>query len=560
MTRTSLLFLSLLFHSTFAQKINVEYQILNIDQVTKSPKSQFKDTSEIEIYLSELQHVAWQKNFIEFSIDSIHMTTAITIFGDVGIKYGGITLDIDSTELQFLRRKISQRKGSLNIDDLSPDKLNKSLSEITEIYSNNGHPFCNLKIKKLEIKTTDFHGELSIDRGPLVKWNKIHVKGDSSINAKFVKNLISINEGDVFSESKFTGISRIIQQTAYLAERSSPELLFTKEGAELYLYLENVPRSSVNGIIGFQPDPVTNKLNFTGNVQLKLLNVLKHGERFNLNWQSIAKQTQSLNSSLSYPYLFNTLFGVTAGFDLYKRDSTFLETNANIGVSYNLTPNRSINVFYSRSSSNILNGTFDPSAGLGTVKTNSYGLGYIDNNLDYLPNPTKGHYSDFKILGGTRNFKRQDSLSSEKDQTMRMQLTAGLFIPVLPRHIIHLENQTALYYAEEIFTNELYRFGGLLEQRGFNEDELLASSRSTFTVEYRFLLDKNSNVFAFFDMSWYERKTNTYLRDIPYGTGVGLSFSSNIGVFNLAYAIGQQMNNGFKLSNSKIHFGYSAIF
>lgn len=560
MTRTSLLFLSLLFHSTFAQKINVEYQILNIDQVTKSPKSQFKDTSEIEIYLSELQHIAWHKNFIEFSIDSIHMTMAITIFGDVGIKYEGITLDIDSTELQFLRRKISQRKGSLNIDDLSPDKLNKSLSEITEIYSNNGHPFCNLKIKKLEINTTDFHGELSIDRGPLVKWNKIYVKGDSSINAKFVKNLISINEGDVFSESKFTGISRIIQQTAYLAERSSPELLFTKEGAELYLYLENVPRSSVNGIIGFQPDPVTNKLNFTGNVQLKLLNVLKHGERFNLNWQSIAKQTQSLNSSLSYPYLFNTLFGVTAGFDLYKRDSTFLETNANIGVSYNLTPNRSINVFYSRSSSNILNGTFDPSAGLGTVKTNSYGLGYIDNNLDYLPNPTKGHYSDFKILGGTRNFKRQDSLSSEKDQTMRMQLTAGLFIPVLPRHIIHLENQTALYYAEEIFTNELYRFGGLLEQRGFNEDELLASSRSTFTVEYRFLLDKNSNVFAFFDMSWYERKTNTYLRDIPYGTGVGLSFSSNIGVFNLAYAIGQQMNNGFKLSNSKIHFGYSAIF
>lgn len=560
MTRTSLLFLSLLFHSTFAQKINVEYQILNIDQVTKSPKSQFKDTSEIEIYLSELQHIAWQKNFIEFSIDNIHMTTAITIFGDVGIKYEGITLDIDSTELQFLRRKISQRKGSLKIDDLSPDKLNKSLSEITEIYSNNGHPFCNLKIKKLEINSTEFHGELSIDRGPLVKWNKIHVKGDSSINAKFVKNLISINEGDVFSESKFTGISRIIQQTAYLAERSSPELLFTKEGAELYLYLENVPRSSVNGIIGFQPDPVTNKLNFTGNVQLKLLNVLKHGERFNLNWQSIAKQTQSLNSSLSYPYLFNTLFGVTAGFDLYKRDSTFLETNANIGVSYNLTPNRSINVFYSRSSSNILNGTFDPNAGLGTVKTNSYGLGYIDNNLDYLPNPTKGHYSDFKILGGTRNFKRQDSLSSEKDQTMRMQLTAGLFIPVLPRHIIHLENQTALYYAEEIFTNELYRFGGLLEQRGFNEDELLASSRATFTVEYRFLLDKNSNVFAFFDMSWYERKTNTYLRDIPYGTGVGLSFSSNIGVFNLAYAIGQQMNNGFKLSNSKIHFGYSAIF
>ena len=44
-----------------------------------------------------------------------------------------------------------------------------------------------------------------------------------------------------------------------------------------------------------------------------------------------------------------------------------------------------------------------------------------------------------------------------------------------------------------IFENELYRFGGLSAQRGFNEDELFATTRNTTVLEYRFLLDKNLN-------------------------------------------------------------------
>ena len=177
-----------------------------------------------------------------------------------------------------------------------------------------------------------------------------------------------------------------------------------------------------------------------------------------------------------------------------------------------------------------------------------------------MPNPSKGYYFQANILGGIRSFQTFDTVPIEKDQTLRTLLEFGIFIPISSRHVIKLANQSSFYFAEEIFTNELYRFGGLIEQRGFNEDELLASSRSTFTTEYRFLLDKNSNVFAFYDLSWYERNTEKYMRDLPMGIGLGFSFSSNVGIFNLAYAIGKQQNDGFLLANSKIHFGYTAIF
>lgn len=562
MTRLLLFILLCSVFTAFSQKIKVEYEITGLDNVERSPKTEFKDSNTLIKYLTELRNTSFKENYLEFSIDSALTKTngALMIYGMTGDRYSHVSLSLEPTEMEFLNRKISMSKNGLSIVKLNPENVHKRIQEITQFYTNNGYPFCALHIKELHVENLSFRGALEIDRGPKVFWKKLHIKGDSSLNPKFISSLINIKEGDLYSEKLFSQITEVINNTTYLSERSSPEVLFTKEGAELYLYLDNVPRSSVNGIVGFQPDPVSGKLNFTGDVRLKLLNVLKHGENLNVNWQSVAKQTQSLRSSFRYPYLFNTPFGLGAEFNLYKRDTSFIETEGNFGIGYNLNPNWNIQIFYSRKSSNLLSGAFTGYDERGTVKTNGYGISTEKISVDYIPNPTRGYTFDVKAQGGLRSFQRNDTLPKEKDQTLRTELNIGYYIPMFPRHIIFLANQTAFYSAEDIFSNELYRFGGLLEQRGFNEDELLASARSTFTFEYRFLLDKNSTVFAFFDLSWYERKTLTYLRDIPMGAGFGLSFSSNVGVFNLAYAIGQQMDNGFQLANSKIHFGYTAVF
>lgn len=552
--------LCFLINSSFSQGLEVEYSIDGIEKIERSLKTKFKDSTGLERYLESLQKTAWEANYLEFSIDRIATDESIVhVKGSVGNAYENIQLDLDQREYDFLKRKVSHHKEEIWINKLSPNNIHKRINALVNIYANNGYPFCKVQIENVRVNSDSFQGDLIIDRGVLITWKKIHVKGDSSLNPKFIQSLINIKQDDLYNEADIKEISSVIRNTPYLNERSAPEILFTKEGAELYLYLENTPRSSINGIIGFQPDPISGKLNFTGDVRLSLLNVLKHGEKLNLNWQSVAQQTQSLNSAISYPYLFNTPFGLEGKFNLYKRDSSFLETFTRAGVTYNLKPNWNISVFYARNSSNLLSGTYQQDD-RSTVRTNAYGIGSENIQLDYLPNPSKGYYFEANLQGGIRSFQTVDTLPAEKDQTLRSEIKIGLFVPIRPRHVLRFENQSAFYFAEEIFTNELYRFGGLLEQRGFNEDELLASSRTTFTAEYRFLLDKNSNVFAFYDLSWYESKTNKYLRDVPMGVGLGFSFSSNVGVFNLAYAIGKQQNNGFQLANSKIHFGYTALF
>ena len=117
-----------------------------------------------------------------------------------------------------------------------------------------------------------------------------------------------------------------------------------------------------------------------------------------------------------------------------------------------------------------------------------------------------------------------------------------------------------VYSSPVVYQNELFRFGGLNTLRGFNEEELFASVKAQVTFEYRFLLDKGSNVFLFYDQCMYENSSLKYVRDQPFGFGGGISFGSKIGVFNITYALGKKFSNPIDFRSSKIHFGYTAYF
>ena len=135
-----------------------------------------------------------------------------------------------------------------------------------------------------------------------------------------------------------------------------------------------------------------------------------------------------------------------------------------------------------------------------------------------------------------------------------------IFFPIARRHVIRLANTTRSYYAPEIYENEVFRFGGLTSQRGFNEQLLFATTLSTFTAEYRFLVDKTSHAFAFFDQTFYENNSRDYVSDQPFGFGVGFSFGTNLGIFSISYALGKQFNNPIQIRDGKVHFGYVTYF
>ena len=561
------LYLILMMISPFLIWGQSNYKIIfkndSYKQFIKHPKVEFKDSSTAKKYLSDFQKEAISKGYILASYDSIHyQKKQVAVVFNLGEKMENLVLKLREDDIKFIRKNSNLNEKIVSQTAFTPNELASTMRKIENTYLNNGFPFVQLKLVDHSWDESTLKATLEIDHGNYYSWTKINVKGDSTISPKYISNVLNIRVGDPFSDKEVNQISSRINQVAFIKEIKPSELLFTKEGVELFIYLESVPISSANGIIGFQPDATTQKLSLTGEIHLKLLDVLHRGELLDIQWQSIRSQTQSLEAKLNYPFLFNTSFGLDGTFNLYKRDSSFLELNSTAGVQYFLKKGNFLKVFYNNISSNVLSGGGNnPSfSNLGSVKSNNYGLSYTHRQIDYLPNPSRG--INFLIEGtmGTRKAQVTDSSEIERSTTYRGKIIGEFFIPIFKRHVIRLASNTEFYFADKIYENEVYRYGGLSSQRGFNEDALFATTKSTATVEYRFLLDKNSHVFAFYDMSWYENNAKTYYNDSPFGFGVGFAFSTNFGVFSISYALGKEFSNPILFRNSKVHFGYIVYF
>ena len=529
----------------------------------KKPKQFFKDSISAMNYVSDVQHKAISKGYLLASVDSIqYFPQKAIVHFYTGDQFGEISLNVKPDDLSFLRKNSTVSEKLIAHIPFTPTSYATILHKIQNAFLENGYPFVAVELKKTILNDKNIDADLEIIRGPYVTWTKINVKGDSSISVKYISNLLNIRKGEVYNESEPKKISNRIKQVPFLEEIKASELLFTKKGAELFVYLKSIPISSINGIIGFQPNPTSGKLTVTGQIDLKLQNVLKRGELLNIKWQSIQAQTQSLDAHFNYPFLFNTSFGIDATFKLYKRDTSFLELNSSIGIDYYLKKGAVLKVFYQNISSNVLSGGLNnPTySSLGNSRSNNYGIAFNSKQLDYIPNPSRGYVISLKTSAGSRKSQINDTTLEIKSLTFRGEAILAYYLPLAKRHVLKFSNRTEFYSAPKIFQNELYRFGGLNEQRGFNEDELHSTTKNTTTIEYRFLLDRNSHVFAFYDQSWYENVSNGYFNDSPYGFGVGFSFSTNFGVFSISYALGKQFSNPIQFSNSKIHFGYIVYF
>lgn len=442
---------------------------------------------------------------------------------------------------------------------LSPRRFAQYLKNKAKKYLDSGYPFVNVHLINSSINEGQISATLEVLKGNYSVLKKIHIKGDSSISMNTIQSIIGVTVGEVYNEAVIGQIDEKISQNNFINTIKPSEILYTNEGHELFLYVKSDRVSFLRGAVGLQPNPVSQKMALTGEVNLKLENTLKKGELFKLNWRSIKPQTQRLNINFNYPFLFQSPFGIASNFLLYKRDSTFLDLNAEFNVSYRLDNGILFRAHYRYVNSNLLSGASNSIEfeSLSSYRTNSYGLSIEKKEIDNIMNPSRGRVFQTKIYLGQRKLNSDSSVSNT---TFSGHLHYREYIPLFKRHVIVFAGVFDLYSSPVIYQNELFRFGGLNTLRGFNEEELFASVKAQATIEYRFLLDKGSNVFVFFDQCMYENSALEYIKDQPFGFGAGISFGSKIGVFNITYALGKKFSNPIDLRSSKIHFGYTAYF
>ena len=124
-----------------------------------------------------------------------------------------------------------------------------------------------------------------------------------------------------------------------------------------------------------------------------------------------------------------------------------------------------------------------------------------------------------------------------------------------------LKVKGATFFNENIFVNELFRIGGIKTIRGFDEESIFASSYLIGSLEYRFILEQNSNIYLFYDYGVLEKnERENYESDTPYSFGAGISFETKPGIFSLSYALGSQFGAPIIFRTAKVHFGFTSFF
>jgi hypothetical protein len=563
--RLILLFFNVLiiFNSPFffSQKFLVKFISSDSSEVNSrymKPK-QLKNSEELRNFLRN-----YRLNLIDdgYFLVSTKITKKDQYSADISVdfdkKFERIHLKINSEQKRIFKKTGITSKINRDFMALRPSELKQLLSKTLNFYLNNGYPFAEVGFQNGELEDDQLTCELEIKTGELFRWKAINLKGNVDISLRSLQTITGVIIDEPFSEEILSLVDKRLEQTIYFKKSKASELLFTEEGVELFVYLESQKVSSIQGAVGLQPNPVTQRVGLTGDIQVKLLNAFNKGENLDLNWRSIQPQTQALNLKLVYPYLFQTPFGIDARFNLFKRDSSFLDVKTNLGIQYQLTDGSILKAFYQLSSSDLLYGASNSIfSKLSKVRSNSYGLSFFRRKLDYIPNPMKGNSLLVEVAVGSR----KTILDSVRNSLMgRINLQYQQYFQLYGRNVLKLAANFESYYAPEIFQNELYRFGGINSFRGFNEEELFASTKFITTLEYRFIVDRNSNAFLFYDQSFYENTALNYLKDNPFGIGVGFSFGTKLGIFTISYALGKQLSNNLDFRSGKIHFGYTAYF
>lgn len=452
--------------------------------------------------------------------------------------------------------------------EFNPSNITKEFNKVLTYCENNGYPFASIQFSDIKIIKNKVDVTASLFLNDYFIIDSVLIKGDVKTNRFVVYREIGIYPGDIYNESEINKIRNRLNNSQFLSYIRYSEISFSKEKALLTVFINDKSSNKFGGIVGVNSDDKTGKIILSGDVDLKLNNALKIGDRFVLNWRKTRQNTQNFLLHSAFPYLFKSRFGVNAEMTNLRRDTTFSNTTSKFGISYQVQNNQYISVFVKNNQSNSLLQSFNNQMpDFNSTKTIYYGMEFGFNTFDYTLNPTKGYLFNGSISTGTKTINKSSDLliveyNNIKDKSTQYEITVvgQKFFPLFKNNTILLKVQVGQLFNDNIFDNELYQIGGLNSLRGFNEQSIVASNYLIGTFEYRILFDKNSSFFTFLDYAYYEQRTKVFNYDMPYGFGTGVNLAVNSGIFTISYALGSEQNNPILFRNSKVHFGFVSVF
>ncbi len=515
---------------------------------------EFTNYNNLEVEINSLKKKLTRQGYIDTTIEQITKQND-TLFKAklfLGKKINKIRIYYDSNFNAALLNFINHNEGD-GFFELDILQLESSLKELNSKIAEQGDPFSTLQLVNISKLNSDLiSSDLKIITNQKRRIDKIIVKGYENFPQSYIKRFLKLRTGKSFNLNAIKEKVELLKDLRFANKIKDPEVLFTEDSTTLYLYVEKTRTNNFDGFLGFGNNENTNKIEFDGYLDLRLINNLNFGETLNLFYKSDEIDQQTFKVDADLPYLFASPVGLQVGLNIFRKDSTFLNANQYAKINYQINARHKIGIgITSTNSTNLLEND--------TNVLNDYTSNYYTLNYNY----TKPQYYDplfpinfwFELSSG---FGDRTNDFGQQNQSVFNLNTYKIF-NLNNKNSIYLRLNGAILSSDDYLDNELFRFGGINSIRGFEENSLVANLYSVINTEYRYRLSNSLYVHSVLDAAYLENKL-TDSKEKLFGFGFGLGLLTNAGLFRLNYSSGKTENKQFKLSDSKVHLSLTATF
>ncbi|TKS57624.1 BamA/TamA family outer membrane protein [Mesohalobacter halotolerans] len=437
----------------------------------------------------------------------------------------------------------------VKIEDL-PERLFVTLNQL----SKEGKPFSQVKLKEIEFNESDtVFAKIDLNESPKRTLDKIVIRGYDKFPQAFLKHYCNVKIGAVFNREQLLKQSEQLDALRFVNQTKTPQVQFTKDSTNLFLYLDRSQANSFDGFLGFNNSD-ENDFQLIGNIDLSLVNNFNAGEEINLNYRNDGNAQEWFDVGLRLPYIFQSRFSIEAGLNFFKQDSTFSNNAQRLKLDYQVTQNINLGLNTKIESSTNLLDAENQINDIQDFDKSRYGLEAVYNK----PKRFSSLFLSTQYVNLNFGIARRQTQTLEEDQQY-ISLKARQIFKIDKRQYVYLGLDSGFLSSEQYLSNELYRLGGINSIRGFAENRFFANLFGTIQTEYRYILGSNLYIHSVLDYGFYENDIDRFSENL-YSLGVGFGIETRAGVLRLIFANGGSDTQNIEFKNTQIHLKFLTVF
>lgn len=535
-------------YGIFAQKLNLKLIALkNENQIVLDSlkhKSNFNKKEGVFIEINKVLESLKRKGYLTSILIKSELKNN-TYIGTIGLgkKTTSVVVYINDNQKRLLDKKT-------NLEKILIEEIEDYRKSISSILINKGIPFSEVIFSNYRFQDLNLEVDLIINRSKERVINKVIIKGYENFPQSFTKYYLNLNNKTPFSSSIIKEVEDKIKDLSFAELTKKSETLFKRDSTILYIHLKKLNKNSVDALINLGTDN-SNSFQFNGIIDLSLNNIFNKGESFKIYWNRVGNNQSEFKLENKTPYVFKSKFSSEIDFNIYRQDSTFLNTNTKIRLTYPI--NKKINI------------------GLGISYLSSTQIDNSNTNLGVIDFSTTAIQSSINSQSKRKSFNNQNLFNQELSFILRnrntdtnnisqSQINYNLIsnIELSSRSILYLNSSTQLLFSKNYLVNEIFRIGGINSIRGFNEQSIFANKYSVINTEYRYYTSQSNYLHTITDLSWFENIE--FKNKLLYSLGFGYSFTKANNQLNLAYVLGGGTDESLDLGNSRLIVKFITFF